>query len=334
MSSSSSSSRRTQRPDAASRLLLLTGALLAAALLAELALRAGQAWSLAGLGAVGVVHRASQDPELVYELVPGAETTRDGIPIRINADGFRDDPFPGPRRPGEFRVVVLGDSVAAGHSVALEEAFPQLLEARLRESLPAGARLATVLNFGVYGYATRQELRLLETRGLAYEPDLVILAYHLNDPDVADAGQARHFRRPPSYLLDELRGAARAWRLRRDAREYHRRIHADHGAEIAADFARLGTLSADSGVPVLVAVLPLFEWQRDYAWADLHRRLGELARANGLAFLDLAPRLVARPVAEVGHNVWHPNARGHALIADELFDWIRVHGRVRRRVDR
>ena len=168
----------------------------------------------------------------------------------------------------------------------------------------------------------------------ARSSDLVILTYHLNDPDVADAGQSRHFRRPPSYLLAELRAAARAWRLRRDAREYHRRIHADHTTEIAADFARLGALSVDSGVPVLLAVLPLFEWQRDYAWADLHHELGDLARANGLAFLDLAPGLVARPVGEVGHNVWHPNARGHALIADALFDWIRRQGRLRGRVDR
>lgn len=337
MSCSSSSRRRTRRSETGRRLLLLVGAVAVCALAAELGLRAWHARLRAAEGVlqdeVALVHRASDDPVLVYELTPGAVSERDGIPIRINADGFRDDPFPGPRRPGEFRVVVVGDSVTAGHSVEMADAFAQLLERRLAARPPAGASRATVLNLGVFGYATRQELRLLETRGLAYEPDLVILAYHLNDPDVADAGQGRYFRRSPSLLVDELLRAVRALRLRGDEREYHRRIHEDHADEIAADLARLGALSRESGVPVLLAVLPLFQWDAPerYAWRDLHGALAALAAANGLAFLDLAPRLTALPVDGVGENIWHPNGRGHALIAEELFEWIQAHGALRRR---
>jgi lysophospholipase L1-like esterase len=330
MSCSSSSRRRTRRSDTVRRLLLLAGVFAVCALAAELGLRA---WDGVLQDEVALVHRASDDPVLVYELTPGAASERDGIPIRINSDGFRDDPFPGPRQPGEFRVVVVGDSVTAGHSVPMDEAFAQLLEQRLAARPPVGASKATVLNLGVFGYATRQELRLLETRGLAYEPDLVILAYHLNDPDVADAGQSRHFRHPPSRLVDELQRVGRALRLRRDEREYHHRIHEDNADEIAGDLGRLGALSRESGVPVLLAVLPLFDWDtaERYAWRDLHGALAALAAGNGLAFLDLAPRLTALPVDAVGENIWHPNARGHALIADALFQWIQAHGAVRRR---
>lgn len=330
MSSSSSSRRRTRRSDTGPRLLLLAGVVAVCALAAELGLRA---WAGVPQDDVALVHRASDDPVLVYELTPGAVGERDGIRIRINAEGFRDDPFPGPRRPGEFRVVVVGDSVTAGHSVPMADAFAQLLEQRLVARPPAGASRATVLNLGVFGYATRQELRLLETRGLAYQPDLVILAYHLNDPDIADAGQSRHFRRPPSRLVDELLRAVRALHLRGDEREYHHRIHEDNADEIAADLGRLGALSRESGVPVLLAVLPLFDWDaaEGYAWRDLHGALAALAAENGLAFLDLAPRLTALPADAVGENIWHPNARGHALIADELFRWIEAHGTLRRR---
>jgi len=327
MSCSSSSRRRTRRSDTAARLLLLTGSLLLCGIVAELGLRQWQAQSRAELGAVGVIHRASEDPELVYELKPGARTRRDGIAIEINADGFRDDPFPGPRRAGEYRVVAVGDSVTAGWAVAMPEAWPQRLEALLSKQPPGGAKRVTVLNLGVYGYATRQELRLLETRGLAYQPDLVILLYHLNDPDAADAGQLRSFRRPTSYLLHWLRGL----RLAPDEREYHSRIHEDHADEIAADFRRLGELSRNSGVPVLVAVLPVFEWEPGpdggYAWADLHRGLERLAGQNGLDFLDLAPRLTAESAASVSNGIWHPNAHGQALIADELRRWVQASGR-------
>ncbi len=306
---------------------MLTGSLLLCGIAAELGLRQWQARSRAELGEVAVIHRASEDPELVYELKPGARTRRDGVVIEINADGFRDDPFPGPRRAGEYRVVALGDSVTAGWAVAMPEAWPQRLEALLSLDPPGDATFATVLNLGVYGYSTRQELRLLETRGLVYQPDLVVLLYHLNDPDVADAGQARYFRRPTSHLLEALRGL----RLRADEREYHRRIHEDYADAIEADFRRLGALSLRSGVPVLVAVLPVFDWEPEagggYAWADLHRSLGELARMNGLAFLDLAPRLTAEPAASVRQNIWHPNANGHALIAEALLGSVQASAR-------
>ncbi len=43
-----------------------------------------------------VVHRRSADPTLIYELVPGSEAVREGVPVKINPSGFRDDEFPDP----------------------------------------------------------------------------------------------------------------------------------------------------------------------------------------------------------------------------------------------
>jgi hypothetical protein len=183
-----------------------------------------------------------------------------------------------------------------------------------------------VLNMAVYGYSTRQELRLLETRGLGADPDLVIVAYHLNDPDVADAGQLRDFSRPPLALMELGRDAWELIRLWGDARDYHTRIHEDSAEEIAADFRRLGAISERARVPVLLAVVPVFEWTSSgYAWLKIHDQLRALAEANGMGFLDLREALMVEPLSAVTYDIWHPNARGHRIIAETLEGWVRRH---------
>ena len=57
------------------------------------------------------------------------------------------------------------------------EAFPAQLEQLLKQQGVA----AEVLSFAVSGYNTRQEVATLAGRGLAFHPDLVLLAYCLND---------------------------------------------------------------------------------------------------------------------------------------------------------
>lgn len=93
--------------------------------------------------------------------------------VTINADGFRGPEVPLARTPGRFRIVLLGDSYAFGHGVNDGETSADHL-ARL---LPA----TDVVNLGVTGYSTDQELLLLRERGLAWRPDLVILYLCAND---------------------------------------------------------------------------------------------------------------------------------------------------------
>jgi len=140
------------------------------------------------------IHRKSDDPLLVYELTPHAETTRQGILYKINAAGFRDDEFPiqaTPKQPKEYRIVVLGDSVAWGWGVDMNQAWPQRLEEELKTSL--NNPQISVYNLAVNGYATPQEVRIFSKYGLGYQPDLVILNYVLNDPEVEDGGLSWYF---------------------------------------------------------------------------------------------------------------------------------------------
>jgi len=130
----------------------------------------------AALEGKGRVLRTSEDPELRYELTPGSSGEGWGTTVSINAFGFRDDELP-PVDPGRRRIAVIGDSITFGNHLRREEVYPEVLEARLRaRGLPFD-----VLNLGVGGYDTVQEVRLLETAGLPFSPELVVVGFCVND---------------------------------------------------------------------------------------------------------------------------------------------------------
>lgn len=98
--------------------------------------------------------------------------------LNTNSQGFRGvKEYSLQKLPGIYRVVVLGDSVALGHGVEDSETFSAVLERKLSEVRPA-----EVINMGVSGFGTAEELIQLQHVGLGYQPDLVVLTYFQNDP--------------------------------------------------------------------------------------------------------------------------------------------------------
>ena len=271
------------------------------------------------------IHRPSRDPSLIYELVPGSSCAREGVAIAINSAGFRDDEF-AHTPPDSLRIVLLGDSVAWGWSVPMASAFPQVLEAELHQLGTEPYASSIVYNLSVDGYSTEQEIRLLETRGLALHPDLVILSYVLNDPDEADGGLARYYG-SRIELVQLAQRALAEFRRRFNGYpdEYHHRTHAEHRVRTIDQFRRLGEISRDRHVPILVAVTPVFRFdpKEPYPWQDLHDFIADLCAANGLSLLDLRAGFEGRDLAEYAVDALHPTAQGHAVIARSILDFLR-----------
>jgi hypothetical protein len=96
---------------------------------------------------------------------------------KVNSTGLRDREYAVPKPAGTMRILALGDSVTYGSQVAAEESYPKLLERLF------GSRVE-VINAGVPGYSPYNERKLFESVGAAYQPDLVLVQFCLND--VAD----------------------------------------------------------------------------------------------------------------------------------------------------
>lgn len=120
------------------------------------------------------------DPVLGGSLAPGAEGwwTKEGHAfVSINADGMRDRAHALAKPPDTLRIAVLGDSYTEAFHVPAEQAFWSVLERELGGCEAFGGRRVEVLNFGVSGYGTAQELLMLRERVWRYQPDVVLLAF-------------------------------------------------------------------------------------------------------------------------------------------------------------
>lgn len=308
--------------------VLAAGSLVLALLLAELVLRLT---GYSPLHAVGqgreLVLRPSEHPELRYELTPGAAAEAWGVPVVINARGYRGrEGVPG--RYAGTRVLVLGDSIAFGNYLAVEETFPWQLHELLRSE---GS--FEVLNLAVGGYDTVQEVARLRIEGLAYQPDIVVLAYCLNDagsvsPNLGlmEQVRARQSHRIFRLLLahfvaDRIEiGQQEAWSRRRNDRELFRREYAEQIDPIGADerelielmqgvpprhpagwyadpdrvgrirhaFEELGSLADEHGFSTVVVVVPwLVGDTSTYPYAGVHRIVEMEARRAGLDTIDV-----------------------------------------------
>jgi len=205
-------------------------------------------------------------PTVGWTLTPGFDGRfRKGefdIAVSANAQGLRAGPI-GPKPSGTYRVLGLGDSFAFGWGVEAHEAFLAVLEARLNAS--ADGRTYEVINAGVPGFGTYEALRLLEAHGLAYEPDLVVLAfYEGNDFQNNREAPRRRVMTPEGYLKDMADPAPALAQHSRLAALLHsqwRRLRTKRGfgAGVRKTMTLLDemkTLLAARGIPLALVLVP------------------------------------------------------------------------------
>lgn len=176
-------------------LLLVLGSTLFFFVALELTLR------LAGYNPFGnllngreLIVRKSSNSEMGYELTPNSEGFAWKAEVTVNSFGFRDREYVPENPDGLYRIVVIGDSITFGNFLPVEETFPERLEQSFREH-GVGAE---VLNLGVSGYNTIQEVAFLEEVGLQFHPDEVILGYCMNDLD-SYSPSLQYIRRAQKY---------------------------------------------------------------------------------------------------------------------------------------
>lgn len=141
--------------------------------------------ALALAGRAGISNQTSSGIDLLHrysevygwEPRPGARIEYEGTVVTINADGYRGRRVPRERDTDATRIVIVGDSIAFGLDVSDDETYASLLDSRPN---------LEVVNLAVQGYGPGQSLLRLEREGMAYDPDVVILAFCVSN-DFADA---------------------------------------------------------------------------------------------------------------------------------------------------
>lgn len=119
---------------------------------------------------------ANRDAELIglpylnYALNPARDD--------VSARGYRGEDVAIPKPEGVMRIITLGGSTTYGHALTADEAYPARLQAILRADIASSIE---VINLGVPGYFSLDSLISLATRGIALQPDIVIVYDGVND---------------------------------------------------------------------------------------------------------------------------------------------------------
>lgn len=245
--------------------------------------------------------------------------SRDGAwEFRINSAGLRNDrEFARPKPPGVFRVLCLGDSHTQGYEVRQEHTYAAVLE----RFLNANGLRAEVINAGVSGFGTAEQVAYLESEGVKWQPDAVVVGFFANDYEdnlkaglfqLEADGSLKVVKRehlPGVSVQDKLYAVPGAKWLGEHSYAYahlFNLVWEHHKARLAA--------SARAAVPVesAVATRAADEHESRLA-AALLARLGEFCRSRGIKSLVLdLPQTDERLVARASLNaVAHAAAERH-----------------------
>ena len=293
------------------------------------------------------------DAALGYRVAPnyrGEYVTRTfSVPLITNSLGLRDREY-GPRSEGGLRVYMIGDSFVFGNRVPVEQTVTKVLERTLRERL--APRPVEVVNGGMPGYSTIQELKFFEQTVDQVQPDLVVLGmcvgndiwdnllYSTRNTEDGGGGAWRAggggwrarltllLKRSDLYLL-----------IRRTFNQTFRGeevedTHADRPASSVDPALRL-TLEAVRGMANITrrrgvgfAVFLITVPKRVIPTAtqqDLNARFTTFAQREGIEVLDLNPFFTMHSNEDLYYTVhWTP--RGHEIVAQAVADLLTQRG--------
>ena len=146
------------------------------------------------------------DRDLGWKLKPGVsgEWKGEGASfVQVNSDGLRDREHAKAKPPNTLRVAVLGDSFTEAIHVPVKQTFWSKLERKLGNCKAVkGRKNVEVINFGVQGYGTAQELIMLRKKVWDYNPDIVVLAFYVGNDVINNSPQLEYDLYRPFFVYD------------------------------------------------------------------------------------------------------------------------------------
>ncbi len=278
----------------------------------------------------------SENPILQYEYRPDHQATDSSFDeshrgFQTNSMGLRDREYSISKPAKTFRILVLGDSITAGNGISnLHKIYSKVLEQNLQKHY--SNKKIEVLNFGVGGYHTLQEIELLRVKGLQYQPDLIVIGFCLNDffPN-SDGGVVRRLQAnlgpKEAGLMQSSAGLLKYSRLAFFV--YHRtqslfpkspEKQVREPDPVPEGLVLLSRLQKQYRFQVFFFVVPaFFDDFSKYPFKPVHEKLKkEIDRFPTFQLVDLTASFskISKDGRQFTWDGVHPNEWGHALMAN------------------
>ena len=238
---------------------------------------------------------------------------------------MRDQDYERIPAPGTYRIALTGPSFVMGYGVADDEDFESLLEDRLnRENAGSPYTKYEILNFAVPGYSAIQNLMVLEQKALSFQPNAFFFMAHQREEEAVVLYLADRISvgadLPYPDLMELAHQAGAEPGMTKVEAERHLK---PYGAEILSlTYRRIVEVSRAHGIlPVWIFMPTLENPLREDEIAHLKR----VAEESGFIVLDLSDAYDNQDPESLVVAYWdkHPNAKGHRLIAEDLYRKLR-----------
>jgi len=297
------------------------------------------------LGYGKVVHY-DHSAELGWVNRPHQNTrTVGGWSVRTSSAGFRDREYRRTKPGGVLRILLVGDSFTFGYGVAEDSTYGKQLERLLRRAGPS-CEGVQVINAGVNGYNTLQEVAFVRVIGIEYAPDIVLVGFTPND--IMGAAEAKTMLRFPllrkllaeSALYQFFAPRTKAVLLRKQRRAYEETMSKflqlpdsavlARWQQVRAALADLQAIAKQHSFQPVVVVLPSERQVLGTEGTSPQKLFRALETETGLPVVDLLPPLIQ--AADQGASLFldeptrHPSPSGHAVAARELYRFLGREG--------
>ena len=270
------------------------------------------------------------DDEMYYRHRPNLERSYQGVSVHMNELGFRDNPI-AKKESDELRIMFLGDSVTFGWGVEQEDIFVRRVGEILEETLRRPVR---TINTSVGSYNTDNQHAVMSHYGPTLDPDLVILTYVSNDIEPTPVGsfnprsQYTFSGKSPPEVIQLL--ASKTWsyrlvshivRFREGSPSTGLYKSSDGWKQSVNALQGIADYCHSRDIPFIVIMYRMVPNRLE---DDIARELDLLSGKMSFYFGDTLTWFRGRDVRLLTNTLVdsHPNAQGHAVLAEGMVNLI------------
>lgn len=286
-----------------------------------------------------------------YDRVVEAQFPKnDGVVLGIQGERvkLRRVPDRSPKAEGHRRIMFLGDSFTYGIGLANPaDTFVSRIGLRLNRDRPDPNVLRyEVCNAGAPGSLTNTWRLVFDVFAPAYEPDLVVAVFFLRDgvEGLGTTGQIRAIRAAMQRFADQQTGL---YRISHTVRYFMNRRELARVSRKALDVMVAGYVGSESetaewrraqenllylrdqiesrGGRFAMVVFPmLYELDGTYPLQRVCDEIERFARDNEIPVHSLLPTFRGMDASSLWVSIFdqHPNARGHEIAADSMYEFL------------
>jgi lysophospholipase L1-like esterase len=288
--------------------------------------------------------RISRNPRIIYEFEPNLHRIdKYGKKHTANAVGFRGPLYPIEKGRQTVRIVGLGDSVMYGSGVSDGENFLSLLSQKLNKAYPE--KSWEIINTAVPGYNTVMEVETLKDKGLAYDPDIVLIMHVGNDISLPNLILDRDD--PVCYLCEFVKSRLSLLPRRREQLVQAPKDEENHWFvrdpdKVPAQYRDMvGVEAYHRAMKELQVLSERYDFELIVLNKTPRNYVTETCYELNLRLVHFKPA-IDQYMHEHNINKWlgsvlsvsednpHPSAVGHRIYADVVFDYLERSGVIKR----